>query len=134
MSFRAGTPNNPMPPFIGSFIRVGGQTLPQHLAKVERFVSAYPPLIETTAEDELDFAKSNSQKIVPVRTGYLRSTINWSKVGRYVFHFFASAAYALHVEKGTAWMPPRPYMLPSILQLQKRVPTAIVAAVTGLLH
>ena len=54
-----------------------------------------------------------AQLIVPVRTGYLRSTIYGFVVGWYV-EIGASASYAPFVEFGTSRMIARPFLEPSV--------------------
>lgn len=130
-----GLPTAPMPPFIASFIRVGGKTLEQHYADVQKITQghAIETVIEANAPAELDNAKSYSQSIVPVRTGYLRSTIDWAQVSRIVFKFFASADYARYVEEGTIYQIAQPYMLPAVMRLKQRMPDVIIRGLQGFL-
>jgi len=50
---------------------------------------------------------------VPVRTGYLRSTI-YSRIKGWVAEVGAEAAYAMFVEFGTRHMQARPFLYPAI--------------------
>ena len=54
-----------------------------------------------------------AQLIVPVRTGYLRSTIYGFVVGWYV-EIGAMASYAVFVERGTSRMVARPFLEPAV--------------------
>jgi hypothetical protein len=128
MSF-LGTPTNPMPTggaFIGSFISVNGGPLRQHLAKVSAVPGKLEQLPINIAPQLLQEAKEYSQKIVPVDTGYLRGSIDWEQLSRYVFRFFASAKYARYVEEGTYRMRKRPYMAPSMMRLRQKAPQVII--------
>ena len=57
--------------------------------------------------------KASARQKVPVKTGYLRSTI-YAKVRDWVAEVGAEAAYALYVELGTRHMRARPYLYPAI--------------------
>lgn len=54
-----------------------------------------------------------AQKKVPVRTGYLQSTI-YAKIQEWVAEIGAEATYALFVEFGTRYMQAQPYLQPAI--------------------
>jgi HK97 gp10 family phage protein len=127
-----GIPSNPMPPFIASFIRVGGKSLFEHYQDVRQITenNAIQNICEANADTELDEAKSFAQSIVPVLTGYLRSTIDWEKIGRFIYRFFASADYARHVEEGTIHQRAQPYMGPALLRLKQRLPEVIIRDIT----
>lgn len=128
-----GTPSNPMPPFIGSFITVNGAPLEAHLQKIDKFLAGYDTMFDTGVEPALQDAKVYSQGIVPVRTGYLRSTIDWEKVARFKWLFGASANYAKAVEEGTFRMRPRPYIAPAMIRLRDQRPLLVVSQVTAML-
>jgi HK97 gp10 family phage protein len=71
-------------------------------------------LLGDVSDDMERFAKGK----VPVRTGFLRSTIKASPVivrGQYgmIVHLQALAAYATFVEYGTSRMAPRPFLEPA---------------------
>jgi HK97 gp10 family phage protein len=75
--------------------------------------------------------KAEAMRTVPVKTGYLRSTI-YAQVQNWVVNFGADAAYAYFVEFGTKRMAARPYLWPAIQrylpQLEELIREAIVAA------
>ncbi len=56
---------------------------------------------------------SYAQRIVPVRTGFLRSSINYEVSGLTLW-LRADARYAVYVEFGTRRMAARPYVRPTI--------------------
>jgi HK97 gp10 family phage protein len=127
-----GIPSNPMPPFIASLIRVGGMTLFEHYERVRDITenNKIQNICEVNADAELDEAKTFAQSIVPVLTGYLRSTIDWEKIGRFLYRFFASADYARHVEEGTIHQRAQPYMMPALIRLKQRLPEVIIRDIT----
>lgn len=57
--------------------------------------------------------KETSRAIVPVRTGYLRSTIHFRTRPWYI-EFGAYAEYAIFVEYGTRFMSAQPFIEPTI--------------------
>ena len=54
--------------------------------------------------------------LVPVDTGYLRSTIDWESDGEYVCEVWADAEYAQYPEFGTWCQAPQPYFTPAVEQ------------------
>jgi HK97 gp10 family phage protein len=70
-----------------------------------------------------------SQNIVPVRTGFLRSTIFFNMTDQLNYEFGASAEYALFVEMGTWKMAAQPFIRPSFEAHQTEILDAIVKAV-----
>ena len=72
--------------------------------------------------------KEEATLIVPVKTGYLRSTI-FADVQGWVVRLGASASYALFVEMGTQRMMARPYMVPAIQMFLPRLEQVILEAI-----
>lgn len=113
------SPSNPQGIFVGSFLRVSGWN--EKRAKVASLGIA----LVKTAEEDLEFALEQAaqyaRSIVPVITGFLRSTIGWSKVGRYQATYYALAGYAGYVEYGVPATnrPAKPYMVPSLVILKQ---------------
>lgn len=75
--------------------------------------------------------KAEAQRLVPVRTGYLRSTI-YAEVRDWVVMIGAEATYALFVEFGTRHMRAQPYLWPALQEylpeLEEMICQAIDAA------
>lgn len=74
--------------------------------------------------------KALVKQLVPVRTGYLRSTI-YAEVREWVACIGASAAYAMFVEFGTRYMMARPFLYPAI---QEHLPTLEAIILEALDH
>ena len=72
--------------------------------------------------------KAAARRKVPVRTGYLRSTI-YAKVKEWVAEVGAEAAYAMYVELGTRYMRARPYLYPAIQEYLPHLETIISEAI-----
>lgn len=75
--------------------------------------------------------KAEAMRKVPVKTGYLRSTI-YARVQEWVVRIGVDATYALLVEFGTRYMRARPYLWPAIQeylpQLEQIIREAIEVA------
>lgn len=77
-----------------------------------RIRSGWVEAASETAQEGVQLARS----IVPVRTGYLRSTIYGEVLGDGVYpsiELGATARYAAYVEEGTRFMSARPYLMPA---------------------
>ena len=72
--------------------------------------------------------KAEAMRQVPVRTGYLRSTI-YAKIQEWVAEIGANATYALVVELGTKYMQAQPYLYPAIQQYLPELEAVIVSAI-----
>ncbi len=72
--------------------------------------------------------KAEAMRLVPVRTGYLRSTI-YAKVKEWIAEIGADATYAYFVEFGTRNMMAQPFMYPAIQKYLPELESLIVAAI-----
>jgi HK97 gp10 family phage protein len=72
--------------------------------------------------------KAEAQKLVPVRTGYLQSTI-YAKVKEWVAEVGADATYAVFVEFGTRFMQAHPFLQPAIQTHLPELESIIVSAI-----
>ncbi len=72
--------------------------------------------------------KAEAMRLVPVRTGYLRSTI-YAKIQEWVLEIGADATYALFVELGTKYLQAQPYLYPAIQQYLPALEAVIVSAI-----
>lgn len=71
--------------------------------------------VDAVCEGEIRKAYDEARRLVPVRTGYLRSTIYWVKKALASYSLGASASYAQFVEYGTSRMDARPFLRPALL-------------------
>jgi HK97 gp10 family phage protein len=65
-----------------------------------------------------DGVKTEAKRLVPVRTGYLRSTI-FARVQEWTVEVCAEAAYAANIEFGTRYAAAQPFLQPAV---QARLP------------
>ncbi len=74
---------------------------------VEQFISGFAgeldDLITVEMGEVMDGAVEVAKSVAPVRTGFLRSTIFWERVGD-EWHLIAGASYAVYQEFGTRWV------------------------------
>lgn len=100
-------------------------------AAMSKFDSALQQEVQRFLAEWADAVKAEAEKLVPVRTGYLRSTI-FAKVKEWVVEVGAEATYATAVEFGTRYMKAQPYLSPALEQylpaLEKVILDAIEAA------
>jgi HK97 gp10 family phage protein len=103
-------------------VKIIGDTVTPKLAafagKIEKAVEAE---LDVVGADMEDLAKS----LVPVRTGYLQSTIYHTATG-FILDFGAEADYASYVEFGTYRMAPRPYLRPALDGSSQKILDAIM--------
>jgi len=103
----------------------------QFQAAMQRFDSGMQRQVHSFLASWAADVKAEAQKIVPVRTGYLRSTI-YAQVKQWVVSVGAEAAYAYFIELGTQYMQAQPYLYPAIEQylpsLEKVILDALEAA------
>lgn len=81
-------------------------------SKLQQVISRLPLAADEAAEMTADVIAQNAQAIVPVRTGFLRSTIQKAGGGSH-WIVTATAAYAIFVEFGTRFMAAQPFLRPA---------------------
>jgi HK97 gp10 family phage protein len=69
-----------------------------------------------------------ARQLVPVKTGYLRSTI-YAVVRDWSVNIGAEATYAYFVEAGTRNMAAKPYLFPAVQQYLPQLEQIILAAI-----
>jgi HK97 gp10 family phage protein len=73
--------------------------------------------------------KAEAMRKVPVRTGYLRSTI-YAQIQDWVARIGAEASYAYFVEMGTRYMAAQPYLYQSIREYLPELEAMVKEALT----
>jgi len=77
--------------------------------KMERMDASMKARVQQRLQELAESIKETAQRIVPVRTGYLRSTI-FTETAEWTVKVGASAPYAAYVEFGTRFMPGRRFL------------------------
>jgi HK97 gp10 family phage protein len=85
----------------------------EFVAAMEKFDSGMQRRVHAQLVSWAADVKASARRLVPVRTGHLRSTI-YAKIREWVAEVGAEATYALFVEFGTRYMRARPYLYPAI--------------------
>ena len=98
---------------------------------MQRFDSSMQKHVHCQLENWADNVKNLAQQLVPVRTGYLQSTI-YAKIREWVAEIGAESHYAVFVEFGTRYVRARPFLYPAIQEhlprLERIVCDALKAA------
>jgi HK97 gp10 family phage protein len=90
---------------------VSDTVTPKLAAAVGNMPGAIVEMLDFAGEKLVEYA----QRAVPVRTGFLRSSIGYTvDSGAFTLNFLATALYAMYVEMGTRRMRPEPYMRPAL--------------------
>ena len=96
--------------------------------KMERTDASMKARVQQRLEELAESIKDTAQRIAPVRTGYLRSTI-FTKAAEWTVKVGASAPYAAYVEFGTRFIHGRRFLSQAIethrLQLVNIVSEAV---------
>jgi len=100
---------------------------------MERFDSNMQRNVRSNLTDWAAAVEASARQLVPVRTGYLKSTIH-AKTSEWQAEIGVEAPYALQVELGTRHMRAQPYLNPAVQehlpQLEHTVSEAIGTAKT----
>ena len=98
---------------------------------MQRFDSSMQKHVHLQLENWADNVKKLAQQLVPVRTGYLQSTI-YAKIREWVAEIGVESPYAVFVEFGTRYVRARPFLYPAIQEhlprLERIVCDALEAA------
>jgi HK97 gp10 family phage protein len=95
---------------------------------MQRFDSGMQRQVHRQLASWASDVKAQARKLVPVRTGYLQSTI-YAKISEWVAEIGADATYALFVELGTKYMQAQPYLYPAIQEHLPRLEQIILEAI-----
>ena len=100
---------------------------------MQRFDSNMQKHVRSQLESWAADVKALARQLVPVRTGYLQSTI-YAKIREWSTEIGAEASYACWVEFGTRYMWTRPFLYPAIQEhlprLERIICDALEAAKT----
>jgi HK97 gp10 family phage protein len=94
---------------------------------MQRFDSAMQRRVHRQLASWAADVKASARKQVPVRTGYLKSTI-YANISEWVAEIGAEATYSLFVELGTRRMQAQPYLYPAIREHLPRLERIILEA------
>jgi len=96
--------------------------------KIERIDASMKARVQQRLQELAESIKDTAQRIAPIRTGYLRSTI-FTEATEWIVKVGASAPYAVYVEYGTRFMHGRRFLSQAVethrLQLVNIVSEAV---------
>ena len=96
------------------------------------YAENYPWTIANAMKTVADRVLETANVLVPVRTGFLKSTLGYRQDSPFQVTFYATAFYAPFVEFGTRRMAPRLFLTNSILQHQAEFPQMVESALAQL--
>ena len=102
-------------------------------AALENYVEQYPEAVASAMRTVADRVLETSSVLVPVRTGFLKSTLGYRQDSSFQVTFFAAASYASYVEFGTSRMSARLFLTRSIQQHEGELPQEVLSALVQLL-
>ena len=85
---------------------------------IARFDAEMQRQVHAQLAEWAESVKTEAKRLVPVRTGYLRSTI-FARVQEWTAEVGAEAAYAANIEFGTRYAAAQPFLQPAV---QARLP------------
>ena len=94
-------------------VSINLQGIEEFQRAIDRFNSSIKNQVQTQLSNWALIVQRDAERIVPVRTGYLRSTI-YAKMQEWQMEIGAEAIYAAAVEFGTRFMQAKPYLNPAI--------------------
>jgi HK97 gp10 family phage protein len=80
---------------------------------VARFTTEMQNQVHAQLVEWADGVKTEAKRLVPVRTGYLRSSI-FSRIREWTAEVGAETAYAANVEFGTRYAAAHPFLQPAV--------------------
>lgn len=101
-------------------------------AALQNYLERYPSVVASALKVVADRVLETSNILVPVRTGFLKSTLGYRQDSSFQVTFFASAPYSSFVEFGTARMPARLFLTQSIQQHEAEFPREVSSALAQL--
>ncbi len=102
------------------------------VAEFQQAVTQFDSEMQRQIHEQLakwaESVKTEAKRLVPVRTGYLQSTI-FVRVSEWNAEVGAEAAYAANVELGTRYAKAQPFLQPAVQALLPELERVVLAAV-----
>jgi HK97 gp10 family phage protein len=95
---------------------------------VKRFDAEMQRQLHDRLTEWAEKTRAEAQRLVPVRTGYLRSTI-YGRTREWTAEIGAEASYAAHVEFGTSTAQAKPFLNPAVQSQLPQLETLLLQAV-----
>ena len=104
------------------------QGVDEFIAAVQKFDRALQEQVRDWLYDWAQRLAAQAARNVPVRTGYLRSTV-YAEIKDWVAEVGAKATYAYFVEMGTRYMRAQPFLYPAVQEFLPELETNIIGAI-----
>ncbi len=99
---------------------------------LDNYSNQYPANVANALKTVADRVLQTSSILVPVRTGFLKSTLGYRQDSAFQVTFYAEAPYAANVEFGTSRVPARLFLTRAIQQHETEFPTQVQFALCQL--
>jgi len=103
-------------------------------AALQGLIEDYPEAVGAALMRVAEQMLQLSNVLVPVRTGFLKSTLGVRQNGNFSIIFYANAPYAAYVEFGTRRMSARLFMTRALQQYQNAFAPEVAGALQQLQH
>ena len=104
-------------------------TIEQGLTEaLDSYLEQYPWAVASAMKTVADRILNTSNVLVPVRTGFLKSTLGYRQDSNFQVTFYATAPYASYVEFGTSRMSARLFLTRAIEQHQTEFAQEVLSA------
>ena len=95
---------------------------------LDSYLEQYPWAVASAMKTVADRILDTSNVLVPVRTGFLKSTLGYRQDSNFQVTFYATAPYASYVEFGTSRMSARLFLTRAIEQHQTEFAQEVLSA------
>ena len=102
------------------------------LSALENLMQQYPEAVGAALMRIAEQVLDTSNTLVPVRTGFLKSSIGVRQENNFQIIFYANAPYAGYVEFGTRRMAARLFMTRALEQHKEEFPREVQSALVQL--
>ncbi len=98
----------------------------------QNYMEQYPEAVASALKAVADRVLDTSSILVPVRTGFLKSTLGYRQDSNFQVTFYATALYAPYIEWGTSRISARLFLTRSIQQHEGEFPQEVLSALAQL--
>ena len=101
-------------------------------AAIQQLIEQYPEAVGASLMRIAERVLNTSNTLVPVRTGFLKSSMGVRQDNNFQVTFYANAPYAGYVEFGTSRMAARLFMTLALQQHREEFPREVESALVQL--
>jgi hypothetical protein len=101
-------------------------------ASIQNYLNRNPAAVASAMRVVAERVLETSEILVPVRTGFLKSTLGYRQDTNLQVTFYATAPYAAYVEYGTSRISARLFLTRAIQQHEAEFPQEVLSALAQL--